>query len=313
MKRTIIMNNFEKQYLEIMEHILVDGHDRPDRTGVGSRAIWGCNIDIDLSEGFPIPTTRKTTARIAFEETWFFLRGETDTKKLEAKKINIWKGNTSRAFLDGRNLSFLPEGNLGKGYGFQWRNFGGGYAAQDNRCTTFDGSIRPDYSKFDNTGVDQVFQVLEGLRKDPNGRRHIISGWNPQQLNEMALPPCHLYQQYQILGGRLNSMFLMRSWDFLYGAPFNIMGYALLNHAFAKYLNLEPGKLFAVGCDVHLYMNQLDIASQQVTREPMSLPKLEINKEISTIDDILSLEFSDFTITGYEAHPDFKDKPGMAV
>lgn len=306
------MNHFEKQYLSILEDILIHGHDRPDRTGVGSRAIWGCNIEIYLEEGFPIITTRKTSARIAFEETWFFLRGETDTKKLEEKKIGIWKGNTTREFLDGRGLHYLPEGNLGKGYGFQWRNFNGGYGRGEN-CTHFPGVTLADYAKHDGCGVDQVLQVMTGLKNDPNGRRHIISGWNPGQLDEMALPPCHLYQQYQVLDGKLNSMFLMRSWDFLYGAPFNIMGYALLNHAFAKYLNLTPGKLIAVGCDVHLYHNQIEIAERQVQRDPFNLPKIEITKTLETIDDVLSLEFSDFVITGYEAHPDFKNKPGMAV
>lgn len=306
------MSNFERQYLSVMEEILWDGTDRGDRTSVGgSRAIWGCNIEIDLAEGFPIITTRKTTARIAFEETWFFLRGETDTKKLEAKKIGIWKGNTTREFLDSRGLNYLPEGHLGKGYGFQWRNFGGGYALNPMDPVSFVST--PDYSRHDGKGFDQVVATLEGLKNDPNGRRHIISGWNPAQLHEMALPPCHLYQQYQILDGRLNSMFLMRSWDFLYGAPFNIMGYAMLNHAFAKYLGLEPGKLLAVGNDVHLYENQIEIAKFQVEREPFKLPKLTITKELNTIDDIMALEFTDFAIEGYEAHPDFKNKPGMAV
>lgn len=311
------MSKFEKQFLGVMEDILVHGHDRPDRTGIGSRAIWGCNIEIDLAEGFPMTTTRHTTARIAQEETWFFLRGEVDTKKLEAKKIKIWKGNTTREFLDSRGLNHLPEGHLGKGYGFQWRNFGGDYYNDKGDPYGFvprDGTgIDYSHRGHDRRGVDQVIQTLEGLKNDPNGRRHIISGWNPQQLHQMALPPCHLYQQYQILDGKLNSMFLMRSWDFLYGAPFNIMGYAMLNHAFAKYLNLEPGKLLAMGTDVHLYENQLAIAAEQVERDPFPLPKLTITKELNTIDDIFALEFKDFLIEGYEAHPDFKDKPGMAV
>ena len=303
------MNSFEQQYLGVMKDIIVNGTDRGDRTSVGgSRSIWGCNIEIDLAEGFPTPTTRKVPARIAFEETWFFARGETDTKKLEAKKVNIWKGNTSREFLDGRGLYYLPEGHMGKGYGFQWRNFGGGYK---KKSTSF-GTIT-DYTRNDGKGVDQFVQTLEGLKKDPNGRRHIISGWNPAQLDEMALPPCHLYQQYEVIDGKLNSQFLMRSWDFLYGAPFNVMGYALLNHAFAKYLGLEPGKLSAMGTNVHLYHNQIEIASQQVERTPFALPTLTITKDLKSIDDILALEFTDFVIGKYESHPDFKNKPGMAV
>ena len=302
---------FEVQYLDVMAQIVMEGVDRPDRTGIGSRAIWGCNIEIDLADGFPIPTTRKTSARIAFEETWFFLRGETDTKKLEEKKINIWKGNTTREFLDARGLDYLPEGHLGKGYGFQWRNFGGDYH-KDYQNGMVQG-FATDYTKHDGNGFDQVIATLEGLKKDQNGRRHIISGWNPAQLHEMALPPCHLYQQYQILDGKLNSQFLMRSWDFLYGAPFNIMGYALLNHAFAKYLGLKPGKLLAMGTDVHLYDNQLEIAAEQMDRQPLDLPTLEIKKDLNTIQDILDLEWDDIEITGYKARPDFKNKPGMAV
>lgn len=305
-------NKFEEQYLGIMRNIIETGHDKSDRTGVGSRSIWGCQIEIDLEDGFPQATSRKNSARISFEEQWFFLRGEVDTKKLEEKKINIWKGNTSREFLDNRGLSYLPEGHLGKGYGFQWRNFGGGYEK------VYGDSGHPDdcyydYSQHDGRGVDQVVNVLKALKANPNDRRHIILGWNPAQLHEMALPPCHLYQQYQVLDGRLNSEFLMRSWDFLYGAPFNVMGYAMLNHAFAKYLGLKPGKLVAHGNDVHLYHNQIEIATQQIERVPFKLPTLTITKELNTIQDIFDLEFSDFLIEGYEAHPDFKNKPGMAV
>ena len=307
------MSYFEKQYLSTLEDVLIHGEMRGDRTSVGSScAIWGCMLDIPLHLGFPIVTTRKTTARISFEETWFFLRGETDTKKLEAKKINIWKGNTTREFLDSRGLNYLPEGNLGKGYGFQWRNFGGGYAEGEPH-PTFKAVHFADYTKGDGQGVDQFVQLIEGMQKDPNGRRHIITGWNPQQIDQMALPPCHLYQQYQILNGKLNSQFLMRSWDFLYGGPFNIMGYALLNHAIAKLLQLEPNKLVAMGTDVHLYANQLEIAAEQVERDPFPLPKLTITKDINTIDDLLGLEWDDFLLEGYQAHPDFKNKPGMAV
>lgn len=310
------MSYFEKQYLSTLEDILIHGQMRGDRTSVGSStAIWGCMLDIPLADGFPIVTTRKTTARIAFEETWFFARGETDTKKLEAKKIGIWKGNTTREFLDGRGLNYLPEGHLGKGYGFQWRNFGGDYFNDKGDpygyIPRYGNGI--DYSRYDRRGVDQFVQLIEGMQKDPNGRRHIITGWNPQQLHEMALPPCHLYQQYQILGGKLNSQFLMRSWDFLYGGPFNIMGYALLNHAIAKLLKLEPGNLVAMGTDVHLYSNQLEIAAQQVERDPFPLPTLTITKNIDSIDDLLALEWEDFVLEGYQAHPDFKNKPGMAV
>jgi thymidylate synthase len=310
------MNNFDLQYTNVMKRVIDTGVDRPDRTGVGSRAIWGAMVDVDLADGFPIPTTRKTAFRIAQEETWWMLRGETDTKKLEEKKINIWKGNTTREFLDNRGLKYLPEGHMGKGYGFQWRNFGGDYDMpyfDPGKMNPLDPKNKNFYVK-DNNGVDQVIQVLEGMKKDPNGRRHIISGWNPQQLHEMALPPCHLYNQYQILNGKLNSSFVMRSHDWLYGGPFNFMGYALLNIAFAKYLGLEPGHLTYFGNDVHIYDNQIEMAKEQVLRDSFDLPKIELVKPVKTLDDLFGLQHEDFVFTTeYKAHPDFKNKPKMAV
>lgn len=309
------MNNFERQYLNIMKDILENGTRVPNRTGIDTLTTWGQMMKIDLSEGFPIATTRKTTLRIAFEETWFFLRGETDTKKLEEKKINIWKGNTTREFLDGRGLDYLPEGHMGKGYSFAWRNFGGDYETTTEYPTDFTSPViqHRDYSKLDMLGVDQVTNLLEGLKNDPHGRRHIITGWNPQHIDEAALPPCHLYNQYQVVDGRLNSSFMLRSNDFGFGNPFNVMGYALLNHAFAKYLNLAPGELVFFGNDVHIYDNQIEMCREQITRKPFPLPTLEITKELNSLDDILSMEFSDIKLTGYQAHPDFKNKPSMAI
>ena len=304
------MSQFEKQYLDIMKDILENGIRVPNRTGIDTLATWGQSMKFDLDDGFPIVTTRKTSLRVAFEETWFFLRGETDTKKLEEKKIKIWEGNTSREFLDKVGLSYLPVGHMGKGYSFQWRNFNGEYAE-----TTF--PYDPYHAETDYTksvgGVDQVVNLLEGLKNDPHSRRHIISAWNPAQLHEMALPPCHLYQQYQILDDKLNSMCLLRSNDWVFGGPFNVMGYALLNCVFAKFLNLKPGTLQYVSNDAHIYENQIDIASQQIARIPFALPKLLIKKDFKTIDDIFSMKYSDIELIGYEAHPDFKDKPKMAV
>lgn len=312
------MNNFDSQYLSTMKRILDEGVDRPDRTGIGSRAIWGATMDIDLSEGFPITTHRKVALRIAFEEIMWMLRGDTNSKHLEEKKINIWKGNTSREFLDMRGLTYLPEGHIGKSYSFQWRNFGGDYAKTEPTPyygdNGFMGNISyPDYTKNDGNGIDQVAELLEGLKKDPNGRRHIITGWNPQQLKEMSLPCCHLYQQYQVLDGKLNSTFCLRSWDFLLGSAYNVMGYALLNMIFAKYLNLKPGKLFAVGMDVHLYSDQIEMAEEMVNRTWFDLPILNIKKDLNSLDDILSLEFNDLELVGYQAHPDYKNKPKMAI
>lgn len=286
-----------KQYLALMQDVLDNGIDKGDRTGIGSRAVFGRQLRFDLSDGFPILTTRLVSLRIAFEETMFFLRGDTNTKLLEEKNIKIWTGNTSRAFLDKVGLHHLPEGNMGKGYGFQMRNFNGLLDSFGNSSS----------------GVDQIANLLDGLKKDPYGRRHIVTHWNPADVYATALPPCHLMHMYSVAEGKLNSCFIMRSNDIPFGLPYNTMGYALLNHIFAKYLNLIPGEVVYMGWDAHIYQNQMEMVFEQLTREPFPLPKLVIKKELKTLDDIMSLEYDDIDLIGYVSHPDFKNKPGMAI
>lgn len=288
-----------KQFKELLQDVMTNGIDKPDRTDVGSsRAVFGRQLRFDLADGFPITTLRKVPLRIAFEETMFFLRGHTDTKLLEEKKINIWKGNTSREFLDGRGLHHLPEGDMGKGYGFQWRHWE---------------SVNPDHPD-ETMETDQIKNLLDGIKRDPFGRRHVVTGWNPGQLNEMALPPCHMLHMYSVDPvGKLHTSFVMRSNDVPYGLPFNIMGYALLNHIFAKHLGLIPGELVYMGWDVHIYSNQFDMVNEMLTREPKTLPTLNINKDLATIDDIMNLQWSDIELIGYDPHPDIADKPNMAV
>ncbi len=298
-------NKFDEQYLIIINDILKNGIYRTDRTDIGSIAGFSKKIDIDLSNGFPITTLRKVSLRIAFEELMFFLRGGTDTKILEDKKINIWKGNTSRNFLDGRKLTYLPIGNMGKGYGFQWRNFGGGYSVKQSHFY--------DFSTHDGCGDDQLYNLLYTLKNDPNSRRHIVIGWNPSQLNEMALAPCHLYNQYQILDGKLNSIFVMRSSDLIYGLPFNIISYALLNLFIASYLNIKCGILSYVGADVHIYNNLIPIANKLLTRKYYQSPSIILNKEINSLDDMLNIEYSDIKLIDYVYNPDFTNKPPMAI
>lgn len=275
-----------KNYIDLIKKTLESGTPKDDRTGVGTITTWGDCLRWYLSDGFPILTSRKVSLRLAFEETMFFLRGDTDTKKLEEKNINIWKGNTTREFLDNRGLNHLPEGDMGKGYGYQFRNF---------------------------NGVDQLYHLIEGLKSDPNSRRHIISAWNPSQLNEMALPPCHLYQQYQVMDGRLNSSFMCRSTDIIYGLPYNIMSYALINIMLSKLLGLKPGELVFFGNDLHIYNNQIDIAKEQILRSTKDLPTLNINKEYNDLEGMLTLEFKDLELVGYDPLPDFDNKPPMAV
>ena len=286
-----------QNYLDLLKDVMENGVDRPDRTGIGSRFVNGRILRWDLKQGFPIITTRKVSLRIAFEETMFFLRGQSNTKLLEEKNINIWRGNTSREFLDARGLTNLPEGDMGRGYGVQWRNW-----RSSNDCE-----------------VDQISQLLENIKTDPNGRRHVVTGWNPGELNQMALPPCHMMHMYSVEGeftvtsGRLNSCFVMRSNDVPYGLPYNIMSYALLNHIFAKHLGLEPGDLVYMGWDVHIYNNQFDMVREQLTRVPTSLPELYIDREVSTIDDIMALDWADIRLEGYNPMPDIQNKPKMAV
>lgn len=299
-----------QNYIDLLKDIVDNGVEKPDRTGIGSRSVFGRMLRWDLSKGFPIITTRKVALRIAFEETMFFLRGETNTKLLEEKKINIWKGNTSREFLDSRGLTHLPEGDMGEGYSAQWRR----WESCERDAVTVVG--QPLYRK---KVTDQVVELLDGIKKDPYSRRHIVTAWNPGMLDQMALPPCHLMHMYGVEGefsskdGKLNNCFIMRSTDVPYGLPYNIMSYSLLNHIFAKHLGLTPGEVVFMGWDVHIYNNQMSMVQEQLTRAPGELPSLRINKELATIDDIMSLEFSDIELIGYNPQPDIKDKPPMAV
>lgn len=304
-----------QNYIDLLKDVMANGVDKSDRTGIGSRAVFGRMLEWDLQAGFPIQTTRKTPLRIAFEETMFFLRGETDTKKLEEKKVNIWKGNTTREFLDKRGLNHLPEGDMGKGYGYQWRHW---ETTDETKYYSQAGEgIASHYSK--GPEVDQIADLLQGLKNDPFSRRHVVTGWNPGQLKDMALPPCHMMHLYSVEGdfdvtsGKLNTCFVMRSNDVPFGLPFNIMGYALLNQLFAQHLGMEQGKLVYFGWDVHVYKNQFDMVAEILEREPRPLPKLIIHKELKTFDDILNVQWEDLELIGYDPHPDVKNKPGMAI
>jgi len=290
-----------KNYLELLQDVMDNGFDKESRTGIGTRSVWGRTLRWDLSKGFPIITTRKVALRIAFEETMFFLRGDRQTKDLEDKNVNIWTGNTTREFLDARGLDWLEEGDMGYGYGHQWRNFGG-YDAKDS----------PEGWHYN--GVDQVIPMLEDIKKDPYSRRHLITAWNPQQLYGMALPPCHIIHHYQVTpDGKLNSAFLMRSNDVPFGLPYNIMGYALLNHLFAAYLGYEPGELVYLGTDVHIYENQFDMVKEQLQRTPHSLPQLKLLKRLNTLDELFNMQYNSILLEDYVAEPDIKNKPKMAV
>lgn len=292
-------NNDEQKYLDLMKSILENGEERDDRTGVGTLGIFGTTLRFSLEENtLPLLTTKKMFTKGIIEELLFFVRGETDTKKLEANGVNIWKGNTSREFLDKRGLSYLPEGSMGKGYGKQWRAWGyweGGYTLQD----------------IHNPGIDQLSNALHMIKNDPNSRKIIVSAWNVEQLKEMALEPCHCFFQFYVNNGQLSCQWYQRSIDTILGLPFNITSYAILTHMMAKASGLKAKELIFSGGDTHVYKNHIDAAKEQLTRGPYPFPKLNIKKDINSIEDMEKLSFEDFEIVGYQNHSAIK--AAMAV
>lgn len=298
------MNKEEKNYLSLLQNILDNGSIRSDRTGVGTIGIFGTQLRFNLeNDVVPMLTTKRMFSKGIVEELLFFIRGETDTKLLEAKGVNIWKGNTSREFLDKKGLKYLPEGSLGKGYGFQWRNFNGNghhfYPFVDEG------------QKYEKSGVDQLAQVFNTLKTNPNDRRMIITAWNPSQIHEMALPPCHLLFQFYVDNGYLSCQWYQRSGDAFLGLPFNILSYSILTRLMAQATGLKAKEVIFTGGDTHIYSNHIEQVKEQLSREPFQFPTMQINKDLSSIEDLEKLEFTDFEFSGYQSHPSIKAE--MAV
>jgi thymidylate synthase len=258
-----------RQYLDLMRHVREHGARKEDRTGTGTLSVFGYQMRFDLAEGFPLVTTKKVHTRSIIHELLWFLSGDTNTGYLKQNGVSIWD-----EWAD-------PNGDLGPVYGAQWRS----WAAADGRT------------------IDQVTQAVELLRRDPDSRRIIVSAWNVGELERMALMPCHALFQFYVAGGRLSCQLYQRSADIFLGVPFNIASYALLTHMMAQQAGLLPGEFIWTGGDCHLYLNHLEQADLQLSRQPLPLPRLNILRQPPSI---LDYHYDDFEIAGYECHPHIK-------
>lgn len=258
-----------RQYLDLLNRILDEGVEKGDRTGTGTTSVFGHQLRFDLSRGFPLLTTKKLHLRSIIHELLWFLKGDTNTAYLKENGVGIWDEWADE------------DGNLGPVYGHQWRS----WAAPGGET------------------IDQVSQVVEQIRENPDSRRMIVSAWNVGELESMALPPCHLLYQFYVADGRLSCQLYQRSADVFLGVPFNIASYALLLLMMAQVTGLQPGDFVHTFGDVHLYSNHIDQARLQLSREPRELPRMKIQREV---EDIFSFRFEDFLLEGYDPHPHIK-------
>lgn len=258
-----------KQYLQLLDHILRDGVEKSDRTGTGTISTFGYQMRFDLSEGFPLVTTKKLHLKSIIHELLWFLKGDTNVKYLQDNGVRIW------------NEWADADGNLGPVYGAQWRSWGAP----------------------DGTVIDQISAAVDDIRHNPDSRRIIVSAWNVGDLPRMALAPCHALFQFYVADGRLSLQLYQRSADCFLGVPFNIASYALLCMMMAQVTGLRPGEFIHTLGDAHLYKNHLEQARLQLTREPRSLPRMIINP---AVDDIFGFRYEDFNLEGYDPHPHIK-------
>jgi len=260
-----------QQYLDLMRHILENGVEKADRTRTGTRSIFGSQMRFDLSEGFPLLTTKKLHIKSIIYELLWFLQGDTNINYLQENGVRIW------------NEWADENGELGPVYGAQWRS----------------------WSTSDGRAVDQISELIQAIKENPNSRRLIVSAWNVGELEQMALPPCHLLFQFYVADGKLSCQLYQRSADVFLGVPFNIASYALLTLMVAQVCGLEPGDFVHTFGDAHLYTNHFEQAQLQLTRSPYPSPQLRINPQKR---DIFGFEFSDFELINYQSHPHIKAK-----
>lgn len=258
-----------KAYLDLLRDILEHGGKKEDRTGTGTISVFGRQLRFNLQEGFPLVTTKKVHLKSVIHELLWFISGETNIRYLREKGVTIWDEWADE------------EGNLGPVYGSQWRS----WPAPDGRT------------------IDQIAGVVEQIKRNPDSRRHLVSAWNPSEVEKMALPPCHYVFQFYVQDGKLSCMFNMRSVDTFLGLPFNLASYALLTHMIAQQCNLDVGELIWTGGDVHLYLNHLEQVNLQLSREPFPLPRLAIKRKP---DSIFDYQFEDFEFEDYKCHPAIK-------
>lgn len=298
----------EQGYLDILEDILKYGELRGDRTGVGTHSMFGMHLDFDLAVGFPLLTTKKVFFKGIVEELLWFLSGSTNAKDLQAKGVKIWDewATKEQCAKFGRE-----EGDLGPVYGHQWRNFGAKPKFREEKEKYITGpygteseSTRLIHTGYYKDGTDQISALIEGIKRSPEGRRHIVSGWNPWEANLVALPPCHtLFQFYVSEGKNLECHLYQRSGDMFLGVPFNIASYALLTHMVAQVCGLKASFLTISFGDLHVYKNHADQVREQLSRKIKDPPQLIINPEKK---DIFSFTADDFKIEGYDPHPAIK-------
>lgn len=263
-----------QQYLDLMQYVLDRGTDKADRTGTGTRSVFGYQMRFNLADGFPVLTTKKLHLRSIIYELLWFLRGDTNIGYLHEHNVSIWD-----EWAD-------ADGNLGPVYGYQWRS----WPAPDGRH------------------IDQISNLLQQIKHNPDSRRLIVSAWNPALVDEMALPPCHALFQFYVVEGKLSCQLYQRSADIFLGVPFNIASYALLTMMIAQVCDLEPGEFIHTLGDAHLYSNHFEQAKLQLSRSPKKLPQMHLNPDVK---DLFSFQFKDFTLTDY--HPDAHIKAPVAV
>ncbi len=260
-----------KQYLDLLDHVMKNGVEKEDRTGTGTISVFGHQMRFNLEDGFPVLTTKKLHLKSIIHELLWFLAGDTNIKYLTDNGVRIW------------NEWADENGNLGHVYGYQWRS----WPTPDGRH------------------IDQISEVVNSLKNNPDSRRHIVSAWNVGEIDQMALPPCHLLFQFYVADGKLSCQLYQRSCDVFLGVPFNIASYALLTLMIAQVTGLKPGDFVWTGGDVHIYQNHLEQVKLQLTREPKQLPQMKINPEVKSIFDF---KFEDFELINYDAHPHIPGK-----